>query len=125
MNFLNAALSRITDRFDPNSPGFGGGMVGGIMNQGAAPMPAPGIDNADATHQQEAMARSRGFQTYDQMLNWSRQRQMHRDPQTIGRDGPAPEMPTTMGQAGQQAMAIHPKTILDWVTHQIMGATGQ
>ncbi len=142
MNFLNMMARRLTDKFDPNSAGFGGsgvvgnvmrgdgGVVGGIMGSGPAldgvQQEAPGIVNADATRNQDALARSRGFQTYDQMINWARQREAPRSVQTIGKgDAPAPgAMPQSWGQAGQQAMAVHPRTILDWVRNQFNSATG-
>ena len=80
-----------------------------------------------ATSGQEAMARNRGFHSYDQMLNWARQREVARSPQTIGKgDEPAPQqMPTTVHGMGQQAFAIHPRAIFNWVNDRFKQATGQ
>ena len=131
MNFLNVAANRLTEKFDPNSAGFGGsGVIGNIQRDGmlghSAYEPeqnATGIENAEATRAQEQMARSRGFQSYAQMIDWARQREQSRAPQTVAK-GAAPEG-GARGPSIQQGMAIHPKNMLEYITRMFNSATGQ
>lgn len=133
MNFLNMAANRLTEKFDPNSAGFGrGGVIGSIRNGdgmmgGGGGMQAPGIENADAGRAQEQMARSRGFQSYAQMMDWARQRNQQRETQTVGK-GEAPAVGASPGAGqvmGANPAMLHPKNMFNRITDMLNWATGQ
>jgi hypothetical protein len=82
-------------------------------------MAAPGIDNADATAAQEALAKSRGFSSHAQMVNWARQQSV----QTPGAAHPQQHYPHSLSEAWDQATAIHPANMFNKIREAFSNAT--
>jgi hypothetical protein len=102
MNFLSMAADKL-------------GMASGMG--GASGVAAPGVDNADASRQQEALARQRGFSSYTQMMDWARQQQV-RTPGAAN-----PRHPRTLREAWDQATAIHPTNMFNKIREALDAAT--
>lgn len=82
-------------------------------------LPTPGVEAAGATREQEAMARQRGFRSYEEMLLWAKQRNQ----QSGGTVSGAGRMPQTWGQAQQQIQSAHPKSVFEYITRKLQEAT--
>lgn len=79
---------------------------------------------AEATRQQDVLARQRGFRSYEEMLAWSAQQQQARDAAAQGRGGAVPGgsgLPRTWDEAWSQLKSMHPKYALEYVTKAMGG----
>lgn len=75
--------------------------------------------------QKEQIARQNGFQNYEQMILWQRQRQVQGPGSVAGIKGASQPMPTTARGAADQAMSWHPAKIFNYISEALRGATGQ
>lgn len=96
-------------------------MIENYLVQPVLPVGA-GAESANATAQQDALARSRGFRNYNEMILWARQRAQQQGG-TIPQGG-AGQMPRSWGEATRQVSAMHPKTMLEYVQRKIDEAIG-
>lgn len=148
MNFLTMAANHLAnkfaDRFSPNADTAMGRMAQsfglthpnidtpqGISDPdmfakglGKYGTIAPGIDPAEATRQQESLARQNGFHSYDQMMAWAKQRNNQTGGTIAGQSAPTgnPEGgPSTMGT---QPMAMHPRNMFNMILDRWKNAMG-
>lgn len=80
---------------------------------------APGIDIAEATRQQEAMARQNGFRNYDEMMAWARQRANQ-----TGGTVPGGNAPGSVGAGMAGVKMMHPKNMFETILQKWQAATG-
>lgn len=137
MNFFNqmgdAMMGRMRDRWNSGAGGAMFGQMGGQPQQpmgGGAGMPGmdpTGMDGmgAQATREKEALARQRGFNNYNEMILWMRQRaQPHTG--SIGRPGGGGVTDTPGSNPGNNdPMAWHPRNMFNRITEAFKAATGQ
>lgn len=77
---------------------------------------------ANATAQQDALARQNGYRSYDEMMAWARQRQQRREPNTVAQGTFAPQgAPPTPPQGGN-AMSWHPMNIFNSISEALRGS---
>lgn len=95
-------------------------MYDNYLNQPAAPMVAM---NAGASRQQEAMARERGFRSYEEMLLWAKQRNMQSGGTIAGAGaaGAPAKVPGSWREAQAAAKAAHPMSIFEYITNAMAG----
>lgn len=93
-----------------------------FLNQ---PMAAPGIQNAGASPDLEAEARSKGFRNYEEMMAWGRQRFQPRDNQTTRGQSMWNTIQSAVknpGQAADQMLSIHPRNMFNRIRDAWRGA---
>lgn len=144
-NFGHTMMGRLEDKWNS---GMGGAMLGHMWHpqdqQQNFGQPAPVADQmglgpgfsiddsmtgtpaaADATRQQEAMARQHGFRDYGQMLDWARQRAAPHTGSIAGRGQQgSPGGPVNIPSPGG-AMDWHPRNMFNYLADMVRGATGQ
>lgn len=106
---------------DPDMLAKGLGKSG--YSVGADPTASP--QTAQATSQQEAMARNNGFRNYDQMMAWAKQRNTQQGgtiPQQGTGGGGNPDGGPSIG--GAQPFAMYPRNMFNYILHRWQGATG-
>lgn len=153
MNFLamiaNKMMSKLEDKFQNSILGGGEGPTHSpgstpvqapqpaqiaasapeTPTMSASPMPTnvmnqPTDISFNAGSADEAKAHANGFKSYEEMLAWARQRTQQREPQTIAGAG-RPGAPASSGPMDpRNAMAMHPKTIFNYIGDRWREATG-